>query len=682
MKKNAGRLVSGIISAVMAFGYSSSATGVFAEENTEKSLYDVIKEGICGYNTEINISQFGYDVNEGVNIVNDTINDVIIDPDMYFFEHEKISMTAIKSGNGESKITKIKIVYKNTLEDAKRMIDEYNTMADEIISSTITNDMTDMEKALKLHDYLVLHTKYDLGHQINPDSEGISSYDIICNNAGVCQGYAQAYRDLLRRAGVESIMVSSDDMNHAWNMVKIDGNWYHVDVTWDDPVPDYEGMVKHTYFMMSDETAKTRGEVHYNWDSDGITATDNKYDNMFWSNVSSEIFIYNGKWYYIDNKGVYSNYSPQTNSVSTDVCLFNGHWKTYGDDSSYWTGSYISMIVSGDTVYYNTPDLIYSMRLDGSWKQSVQYVNPMKMDDKPEGYVYGLVMKENVLYAVIKKSPSDSGYLYRIKELDLKNYSYISSVISFINNLKDGESGKYDYSKESETKLPTEALEAMAGRNINVSFDFNEYAWNINGENVRKEDKGFDLAVKKNQNTIPWEIIDERTGSDDFSEINLRETPQVPATVSYKLGTEYAAKTVEVYSYDKDTSELNLVSEEQTAADGTVEIEISEETDYAVVVKESSESTVTEEITSITEPGKQIQVETEETEENYVIGDVNNDGNVDLTDLSLMQIYTMNHKTFTEEEIKRCDCQEDGVIDIADVAKLKMYICKQIVSFR
>ena len=682
MKKNTNRLVSGILSAVMAVGYSMPATGVFAEENTEKSLYDVLKEGICGYNTEINISQFGFDINEGVDIVSDTINDVIIGPDMYFFEHEKISMTASKSGNGESKLTKVKIIYKNTYEDAQRMIAEYNTKAEEIISSTISNDMTDMEKALKLHDYLVLHTKYDLGHQINPDSEGITSYDIICNNAGVCQGYAQAYNDLLRRAGVESIMVSSDDMNHAWNMVKIDDNWYHVDVTWDDPVPDYEGKVKHTYFMMSDETAKTRGEVHYNWNSKGITADNNKYDDMFWSDVSSEIFMYNGKWYYIDNEGVYSNYNPQTNEVSTDVCLFNGHWKTYGDDSSYWLGSYMSMIVSGDTVYYNTPDLIFSMRLDGSWKQSVQYINPMQLDDKPEGYVYGMVLRDNVLYAVIKKSPSDKGYLYKIKEMELQNYSYIGSVLSFINNLKDGESGKYDFSEEAETILPTEAVTAMAGRKINVSFEFEDYAWNINGENVRKEDKGFDLAVKKDQNNIPWEIVDERTGKDDFSEINLRECPQIPATVTYKLGTEYAAKTVEIYSYDKDRSELNLVSEEQTSADGTVEIDVEEETDYAVVIKSSSEGTVTEEITGIIESGKQIQVETEAIEETYKIGDVNNDGNVDLTDLSLLQIYTMNHKTFTEEEVNRCDCEEDGMIDIADVAKLKMYVCKQISSFR
>lgn len=688
MKTKMNRLLSGILSAAMVVGYSAPAAGASAEdENAGKSLYDVIKEGICEYKTEINISQFGFDTNEGVNIVSDTINDVIVDPDMYFFQHEKISMTATKVGNNDPTLTKVKIVYKNTIDDAKRMISEYNAEVDKIISNTITNGMTDMEKALKLHDYLVLNCKYDLGHKINPDSDGITSYDIICGNAGVCQGYAQAYNDLLRRVGVESIMVSSDAMNHAWNMVKIDNNWYHVDVTWDDPVPDYEGRVKHTYFMMSDAAAQMRGELHYSWNSKGISADDTRYDDMFWSNVSSEIFMYNGKWYYIDGDGTYSNYNPQTNEVSTDVCLFNGHWKTFGDDTSYWMGSYMSMIVSGDTVYYNTPDLIFSMKLDGSWKQSVQYVNPMKMDDKPEGYVYGMVLQDNILYAVIKKSPSDEGYLYKIKELNLQNYSYISNVISFINNLKDGESGKYNYSGEAETVLPTEAMTAMAGRKINVSFEFDEYAWNINGENVKKDDKGFDLAVKKNQKTIPWQVVDEKTGTDDFSEINLRESPEVPATVTYKLGDEYAAKIVEVYSYDKTTTELNLISEEKTSADGTVEIEVVEETDYAVVIKGSSNNPVTEDNTPKIEPfNPQVQVETEDVqtpeEQDYLVGDVNNDKVVDLTDLSLLQIYTMDSKVYTEDEIKRCDCEQDGVIDIADVAKLKMFICKQIKSFR
>ena len=53
---------------------------------------------------------------------------------------------------------------------------------------------------------------------------------------------------LLDRVGISSIMVTSYDMNHAWNLVNIDNEWYHVDTTWDDPV-GYSGATRHTYFL-------------------------------------------------------------------------------------------------------------------------------------------------------------------------------------------------------------------------------------------------------------------------------------------------------------------------------------------------------------------------------------------------------------------------------------------------
>ena len=42
-------------------------------------------------------------------------------------------------------------------------------------------------------------------------------------------------------------------MNHAWNLIKIDGEWYHIDVTWDDPTPDLLGRVNHVFFLISDD---------------------------------------------------------------------------------------------------------------------------------------------------------------------------------------------------------------------------------------------------------------------------------------------------------------------------------------------------------------------------------------------------------------------------------------------
>lgn len=60
---------------------------------------------------------------------------------------------------------------------------------------------------------------------------------------------------MLKEAGIENRIISrtADGQNHAWNLVKIRGNWYHMDVTWDDPLPDVAGRVTYQYYNLTDE---------------------------------------------------------------------------------------------------------------------------------------------------------------------------------------------------------------------------------------------------------------------------------------------------------------------------------------------------------------------------------------------------------------------------------------------
>lgn len=129
-----------------------------------------------------------------------------------------------------------------------------------IIENNITPYMSDVEKAKAIHDYLVLNTAYDYDNYVKnclPDAsyniEGILLY-----NTGVCSGYARAFQLFMDVLDVECIYVTGTDIQtgigHAWNEIKIDGVWSHVDVTWDDPVPDTAGYVRHKYFMVDDAT--------------------------------------------------------------------------------------------------------------------------------------------------------------------------------------------------------------------------------------------------------------------------------------------------------------------------------------------------------------------------------------------------------------------------------------------
>lgn len=134
------------------------------------------------------------------------------------------------------------------------------SMVSTIMRSTIHASMTDYEKELALHDYLVRHCRYsdDIDQDVNSDI--YRAYGALVNHDAVCNGYAEAMQLLLRCAGVQSEFVigtacNSDGewIDHAWNLVLLDGTWYHMDATWDDPVPDQGDEVLHTYFNVSDE---------------------------------------------------------------------------------------------------------------------------------------------------------------------------------------------------------------------------------------------------------------------------------------------------------------------------------------------------------------------------------------------------------------------------------------------
>ncbi len=108
------------------------------------------------------------------------------------------------------------------------------------------------ERALALHDYLALNTRYDskLGIAAQPQA----TTRLLLDGVAVCDGYAHAYGMLLSMAGIENRFVVGygDGIEHIWNLVRLEGKWVHIDVTYDDPKPDRNGRVMHSYFAMSD----------------------------------------------------------------------------------------------------------------------------------------------------------------------------------------------------------------------------------------------------------------------------------------------------------------------------------------------------------------------------------------------------------------------------------------------
>jgi hypothetical protein len=153
--------------------------------------------------------------------------------------------------------------------------------AQAVISSVITSDMTQLQQIVAIHDYLVLNCSYDTSVETNSaPHDAYTAYGALVKQKAVCQGYAAAFQLLMQKLGIPGLVVQSTAMNHAWNMVRYNGEWYHVDATWDDPVPDRAGVVQ-TYALLKSDAAMTGGvNQHYSWDSAGYVAVSTQFDNV------------------------------------------------------------------------------------------------------------------------------------------------------------------------------------------------------------------------------------------------------------------------------------------------------------------------------------------------------------------------------------------------------------------
>lgn len=126
----------------------------------------------------------------------------------------------------------------------------------------------EFEKALALHDWIVLNTVYDVSSSYN----GVEG--LLFHGTGVCNSYTMTYRMMLNAVGIGNRMVTGTATDrgtgvsgsHAWNLVRLDGDWYHIDCTWDDPVPD--GNERYSYFGLNDE----RMSRDHTWDTDSLPA--------------------------------------------------------------------------------------------------------------------------------------------------------------------------------------------------------------------------------------------------------------------------------------------------------------------------------------------------------------------------------------------------------------------------
>jgi len=124
------------------------------------------------------------------------------------------------------------------------------------VAETVTEDMTDTEKIKALHDWLCRNAEYTDSDAF--DRSVHSDASVFLGGSTVCEGYARAFDLLLQEAGIESCCVGNAD--HEWNVVKVGGQYFHIDTTWDD-----KAEISYKWFMKSDKELKAAGGYHATW---------------------------------------------------------------------------------------------------------------------------------------------------------------------------------------------------------------------------------------------------------------------------------------------------------------------------------------------------------------------------------------------------------------------------------
>lgn len=326
------------------------------------ALEKLIVEGIKACQTSIDVSELGLtrdDINNGA--VRSIINS----------HPEFISLSGgYTYWTSGSSITKIAFTY---LTNAKEEQQELDAALQEVKSKIDTSGMSDEEIVLAYHEYLTSTVAYAYEDYFNGTiaaNHGYDMYGALVKHSCVCQGYAETMFYLLREAGLSCAIASSENINHAWNIVKIHGKWYHIDATWDDPVWDMPGRSYHDYFLVSFDTMnkntlinhtkdRTDMVVSAQWGDTYTTAVDTTYESgKFWNGIEKAIFYKDGYWYSISEGSSKTSFNINKYQYSTNInkVLYSGTAKWTTPSGGYYPGVYSSIYLRGDNLYFTTPD--------------------------------------------------------------------------------------------------------------------------------------------------------------------------------------------------------------------------------------------------------------------------------------------------------------------------------------
>ena len=351
----------------------------------------------------------------------------------------------------------IEITNSMTVDQTKAYIASVDAELTEILAQ-VNDAMSDEQKALAIHDYLIYEYEYDYDNYTTETipEDSYRSGGLLMNRTGVCQAYAYAFYYLMSKFDIECYVTASDTMNHAWNIVKIQDDYYHVDCTYDDPVTDRLGQVAHNYFLLSDSAMQDENHQHSGWDLTNLVCDSKQYDNAYWSGIGSRIYFDGQTAYYLrsNTESFGGSIIALNNGKESELVSDLGKWMVFDNAYSYYRGAFSGLYLKNKELYYNTATQIrkYSL-VDGS---DVIVATP----DTSNGYIYGSRVREKGIQYLIKKSPAEQGVKHSTGSDGTFTIQYV------LNGGKNAEGNPSSYSTDRATvilKNPTRSGYSFGG---------------------------------------------------------------------------------------------------------------------------------------------------------------------------------------------------------------------------
>lgn len=284
----------------------------------------------------------------------------------------------------------------------------------------INSNWNDLEKILYTNNYVcsLLQYNYDEAYkEINGAANTEINYRVHKLNGGlidkspVCDGYARTLNYLLSSININSSIVSSEEMCHAWSLVQLNNKYYHLDVTWND-LGNY-GKNSYEYFLLSDYELEDREHYSYfSWE----LANDFSYDNynMVWNKTENYLIYNSGYWYYLDNYGGnipsklpvkelrLNKFDIKNNKLISTKTIDIG---AFGDEIYFAPG----LTQKGNKLCFSTNTKFYYMDLDGT---NIRIVHTAALSDSE--YLYSVEYTDNKFYYNSVKLDSSVNIGYRI----------------------------------------------------------------------------------------------------------------------------------------------------------------------------------------------------------------------------------------------------------------------------